>query len=738
MNVKNNIKKISAVLASTALVATTIVGAMAYDLSDYPAPFVEDGMAMGAIVVGANAATQDVIGAIDIAASLQAESVTSAGAAGATTTVVEGAEEIEDVSLGGDSGALRTLDDTELEGFADDEVEVNDNDYDYNEQILIGANALRAQFSGANNWDEDENYGTEPYMEVTENGVEYRILFESPVDQADITEDELEIDFLGREIRIIDFEDGPSDSITVEASNEYFMQEGDSVTVDGRVVTLEKVGENAVLVDVDGQTLSVDADSNGGYDTEEFDQADDFKVEVESSFYIEGATDNSATLKLGNNIQDTYEEGDALEIFDGEDDEDEATWIWTVNVDGSDDLISFGVTNNQRYEKTGVTDPEDRGALAMGEALDFGGYASIMMAGYSEPEMGRMGNFEIDFDNDNKDDADPVSAATPALGSNEYIVFEADDDDDFEITFGDNSVEKAERVFLTHEAAVPHVFFHDGDDEYYAGIYNGTGAVADAVQSIDLVFDDDVLEIVLDDDNNPGNAANLAGIDGTDFLHIDMAGVETITFDIRDEGTLIGWEQFGDLPNDAQSADLAVSGLSRINGGLDETVKTTYGAVIEDPEALLDSDLFSMMIPHDAQQVDFVIQSMGSVVSAGSSDGMAYNVNPIALGLGILDTDAPTLGSKPMIIVGGPAANTVAAEFLGNPTQDEILATFEEGKALIRYDDDNQAMLVAGWGALETQGAANVVSKYDMYDFMGNELEVVVTDLSNIEVMSVN
>jgi len=41
-------------------------------------------------------------------------------------------------------------------------------------------------------------------------------------------------------------------------------------------------------------------------------------------------------------------------------------------------------------------------------------------------------------------------------------------------------------------------------------------------------------------------------------------------------------------------------------------------------------------------------------------------------------------------------------------------------------------------GAMETQGAANVVAKYDMYDFSGAELEVVVTDLSNVVVNSVN
>ena len=151
----------------------------------------------------------------------------------------------------------------------------------------------------------------------------------------------------------------------------------------------------------------------------------------------------------------------------------------------------------------------------------------------------------------------------------------------------------------------------------------------------------------------------------------------------------------------------------------------------------MDSDEFSVEIPHAQLKADVVIKSKGSVVSAGAEGGMSYTVNPIALGLGVLDTDA-TLGSKPMIIVGGPSANTVAAEFLGNPTQEQILETFEAGKALIRYDDANKAMLVAGWESMETQGAAYVVSKFENYDFSGDELEVVVTDLSNIEVNILN
>ncbi|NJL44453.1 MAG: S-layer protein [Nitrosarchaeum sp.] len=74
MNSKRLIKKIVALGAGASMVGMTLAGAMAYNLADYPAPFVQNGVFDGSIVVGERAATSDVIGAIDIAASLQASS----------------------------------------------------------------------------------------------------------------------------------------------------------------------------------------------------------------------------------------------------------------------------------------------------------------------------------------------------------------------------------------------------------------------------------------------------------------------------------------------------------------------------------------------------------------------------------------------------------------------------------------------------------------------------------------
>ena len=71
MEVKKTIKKVLALATGISMVGTTLLGAMAASLSEYPSPFVKNGMFDALIVVGEKAAAEDVVGSIDIAQSLQ-------------------------------------------------------------------------------------------------------------------------------------------------------------------------------------------------------------------------------------------------------------------------------------------------------------------------------------------------------------------------------------------------------------------------------------------------------------------------------------------------------------------------------------------------------------------------------------------------------------------------------------------------------------------------------------------
>jgi hypothetical protein len=77
MQTKKMARKIAAITTGALMLGATLSGAFALgDLGDYPAPFVADGVLDNSvIVVGKSASTEDVLGAIDVAAALQAEAV---------------------------------------------------------------------------------------------------------------------------------------------------------------------------------------------------------------------------------------------------------------------------------------------------------------------------------------------------------------------------------------------------------------------------------------------------------------------------------------------------------------------------------------------------------------------------------------------------------------------------------------------------------------------------------------
>ena len=88
MRVRTAIKKMVALGTGLTMVGATMFGAMAAsDLAKYPAPFVSGGTSDFTLVVGETAKTEDVIGAIDIATSLQAASVVSTPVAGGSSSV---------------------------------------------------------------------------------------------------------------------------------------------------------------------------------------------------------------------------------------------------------------------------------------------------------------------------------------------------------------------------------------------------------------------------------------------------------------------------------------------------------------------------------------------------------------------------------------------------------------------------------------------------------------------------
>ncbi|MBR9692601.1 hypothetical protein GOV07_01575, partial [Candidatus Woesearchaeota archaeon] len=173
-------------------------------------------------------------------------------------------------------------------------------------------------------------------------------------------------------------------------------------------------------------------------------------------------------------------------------------------------------------------------------------------------------------------------------------------------------------------------------------------------------------------------------------------------------------------------------------GGDISRTYTSYGAYVS-RDSPTDSPAV-LLIDYPGEEVAtqvFVVA--GTTTRTESTEGITRDVvNPISVGLAVLDSDAGALGTANMIVVGGPCANTVAAEVMGNPTV--CSEGFSPGKAMIKSVETGGkvAILVAGYEAQETQGASYVLANFGDYAaFQGEEVEVVVPDLSNIVVQAV-
>jgi hypothetical protein len=188
-------------------------------------------------------------------------------------------------------------------------------------------------------------------------------------------------------------------------------------------------------------------------------------------------------------------------------------------------------------------------------------------------------------------------------------------------------------------------------------------------------------------------------------------------------------------------ANVALTGADSGATGMEDDDVVTYvdyfGAYVEkDTPSGDDGDSVTIYVPADQVYANVFLAPLAASISTSSTSG-AVSLNPISLGLAILDSEA-TLGSKPYIVVGGPCANTVAAALMGNGA--DCAAGFTEGKAMIKLFSDKNALLVAGYSGKDTQAACRVLASYKdpKYALSGTEMEVVTTNLQEPTVRRVS
>lgn len=718
MKVIKGLKKVGAIAGSSLMAAVTLsAAASAADLSDYPQPFVTNGVFDGKLVIGAGAATSDVVGAIDIAASLQA--ITGDAVSSGAGSIVVANGKVEEVGLGeylnASTAFTGTVDNTDLPGvLMESSVTITDDDgdtetYDFHEEIQFPAVGLgigiQTGLSFANNRQED--WEDRVFMPAGPGAIKYCIVFDETLDAGKYlanasSTDPIYLEMLGREMEI---QGASATSITVKAGEEFNLNAGESVIVDGHTITLVKTDANNAMIEVDGQReiLGSQARTING-----------IRVQVDDIFNDDGIEFDSATVIAGEDTIKTYNDGD---YFIGED-EDYPAWVWSLSgLTGATPSVcvswNLNLDNVDEQENDMYEHPAYEGDSYV---LPFG-YASIT---FDSLQIDDYQQYEI---TDATIDLWDAAGDTKQVTSARVLKIRAvgADDQGFVTTSG---TEKADTVYLYTPNATGLVLYRlDRSTPKAVNVMNYTWSGSEDLFDID--YKQSTFNVFWEWGPANGTFNGNLSFEPTNSVdemkvYVEQSAVGMIDYVGHSDGDTIT----------ANDLLYVTTGVVKDISGWEENTRMKSGIIIEDPDSYASSDKVLFQVPNDITdfKANVVISGSGSSTSRSTTTGGTLRVNPIAVGLAILDTDAAgMLGSKNLIVVGGPCVNTVAANLLDNPAL--CADGFSEGFGRIQWFDSQRALLVAGYNAADTTAAARVLADYDSYssELIGAEVQVVTS-----------
>ncbi len=418
-----------------------LVSIMLVSAGVYPIPFTSNNQANVAVVYGVNAAVTDSTAADSLVTSLangiiteeELERIFSAG-------VTE-----DEVDLGSNlrgSGNIKaTLTDNKLDYLFDGKIYWDDGDdtnsYNVHEEIIIGSGI------GLKTTLDDNDF--EEVALVNDKGLEYRLVFEEDIftstRELGGDAEALEITILGKEYEI---EDVDGNSITLVTSEEISLNLGDSVIVEGKTLTLDDLSStsakiNGVIIS-EGSTKKV----NGL----------EVKVEEDSIFYNDNFPEQaSLTLRIGSDLIETFDDGDA---YIGED-EDDPEWVWSIDNPGEKDGW-IGVRYNLRqsdykddvvYEGEEYTFPNDFATVRFDSLTDVDYY-----------------DYEVYFD-----EVDLYERRTGNSGNgvnsvnSQVVVIKGENDDSFDL--GDNI--ETDTLYLIKTPTGAAIYYMDLAEDFSTG-----------------------------------------------------------------------------------------------------------------------------------------------------------------------------------------------------------------------------------------------------------------------------
>ena len=688
---KHAVKRVAAISAGATLMGATMMGAVAADLGDYPAPFVSDGNLDGMVVVGSGADAADIVGAVDIISTLTQATVSGAG----STTVTTGGEDGE-VALNTNLNALfSSLDDSDLAGLIDSEIEWNDSDIDVHEEV-DASTAFVILASGESNG--EDKMGSDAYVGTTgAASITYKYIIEENINTANqnlltgvSTDDPVTLSILGHSVEVTDMAAG---AFTYKLADEYSLFVGESVVVNGKTLTLVNVAEGTspanVVLNVDGEQETVGSSS---------EDVNGIDVEVSETFYSDNLNERFAVVRAGEDISDTATDGDAVEMFGGDDTDSKNEWQWTIDLDETSNSY-IGI------EYDAVSDELDDtwAPFGIGESLVFpNDYVTVTFDSLTSNEY-----TTITFDAGGTESIE-VGGSDSTRG---VVEISSSTDDGLYI----NSTELDTVYMVINSSASGEWTYHYQDDD-------GDWHEIDSNSALDIQYDSGSYFDVNGTNNTAGLVTltlSTTGISGlSDDVVINFTKSSTTDSAQIDVGTA----------EDEAATDVAVGGTGY--GTREYDVLFDGGIILRDPDANLQgSGSVTVEIPSEEIKANIIITGPGE--TSTTTEYSSVTINSVA-GLDVvkLDSEVTDAAAKNLILVGGPAVNSLTAEALGLsfPTYGAD-SGIPEGAALLKSIDNafggsNSALVVAGWSADDTRNAARYLQAYATNDLSGDSMTV--------------
>jgi len=696
LKARETVKRVAAITAGATLLGATAMGAVAAgDLGDYPAPFVTDGELVGKIVLGSGADVMDMGGALDIMTTLSQAAVTTVAGTG-TTEVTGGVA--KSMLIGtplSNSTAFGTgtngtgVDDDDVDTLFDGEINIDvgsDKNYDVHEKIVFTDGA--SVETGLTTASPAEDFGTTTFLELGKDSIKYQYVFDDLLDTDNwltnaTTSSPIDISILGHDLEITG---GTNTSLTVNMATEYFMKVGETVTVAGKNVLLEEVGSASVVVTVDGVTDVVDTNTK---------TVNGIKLKGESFFNKDEVGAGSATISIGEDVSKTYKNNDE---FIGED-EDDPNWVWELkSLQTNKPLINIS------WDQI-VDDSDDTHLISVenGESISLpNGYGEVYLNQYDVEDMQEY-KMSLETGLEIKG-----SGTYGDVTSGKAILFQAvgaSGDDAFTV----NS-QKTDRVWAYYNNSDASVIFAYWNTTNNAETFTSNVSAAEnnaARNTFTLDFKDTTVQVSL--------VMNVTHDFNWTIATEDAHGNLLVNTELSNNA----FEYLGDSDGDTTTANDLKYGTRDISGW-DQDTRAQAGFIISSYKASDSADEVIFSVPGDNVNYDVEVVVGGTASELAVTGGSLSQADLSSIRAVTYD-DVVDKSSANLILVGGPAVNSLTAEALGVPAGSKGEAsTIPENQAILKWIDNafggsNTALVVAGWDAADTTEAARVLQAYTSY-----------------------